>query len=85
MAATVMQLAPVNDTKKIGEGIKRFSKEVGDVEKSLAKLKQLQAAICRKPDQCAQVFKDFCAEINNCATSVGGAADAAKSMQNRFS
>ena len=81
MAATVMQSDPTNDTKVIQSAMGQLGKDVVAVEKSLDKMKKLQATIAKKPDECAKTFKALYDEIGTCIGAVSVFSDLPKKMQ----
>lgn len=81
MAATVTT-DPTNDTKKIAAAMNQLGKDVGDIEKSLGKIKKLQAVISKKPEECAKAFKDLFAEVGGCVSAANDLADLPKSLKN---
>lgn len=62
VAATVVRDDPSNDTKKIREAMGQLGKDLIEVEKSIAKMKKLQALIAKQPEECAKKFKDLHAD-----------------------
>lgn len=70
-----------NDTGKITAAMAQIGRDIGELEKSLAKMKKLQAAISKKPEECKRAVNDLFDEIGGCVGATNDMAQLPKTLK----